>query len=248
MVAVCWAIIGAQARYELATKINLATSMLISIPLGAIMTVWLHIDLQGLTFSIVMGYVMCAWIMVIVILVSDWEALSHEIRERVANGDLDLESCSTEGSGLYGAYDWDELPDEARAAAELLGYREFLWNHDKEPDEAEKDWTELTPEQQEACKVLGYDEAKWNKDDGKRKGSDYENIAANDEDSPQKRYSDNIDTQESVSYDHLDWDDLPEEVQVAAAKLGFNEGKKIVFESSLNFTHRDADCHCPPPT
>lgn len=195
-----------------------------------------------------MGYVMCAWIMVIVILVSDWEALSHEIRERVANGDLDLESCSTEGSGLYGAYDWDELPDEARAAAELLGYREFLWNHDKEPDEAEKDWSELTPEQQEACKVLGYDEVKWNKDDGKRKGSDYENIAANDEDSPQKRYSDNIDTQKSVSYDHLDWDDLPEEVQVAAAKLGFNEGKKIVFESSLNFTHRDADCHCPPPT
>lgn len=184
----------------------------------------------------------------IVILVSDWEALSHEIRERVANGDLDLESCSTEGSGLYGAYDWDELPDEARAAAELLGYREFLWNHDKEPDEAEKDWSELTPEQQEACKVLGYDEAKWNKDDGKRNGSDYENIAANDEDSPQKRYSDNIDTQESVSYDHLDWDDLPEEVQVAAAKLGFNEGKKSVFESSLNFTHRDADCHCPSPT
>jgi hypothetical protein len=48
------------------------------------MTVWLHIDLQGLTFSIIIGCVMCAWIMVIVILVSDWQALSDEIRERVA--------------------------------------------------------------------------------------------------------------------------------------------------------------------
>jgi hypothetical protein len=196
--------------------------MLISIPLGAIMTVWLRIDLQGLTFSIVIGYVMCAWIMVIVILVSDWQALSDEIRERVANGDLDIESCSTEGSGLYGAYDWDELPDEVRAAAELLGYKKFIWDHDKEPEEAEKDWSELTPAQQEAATVLGYDEHKWNKgDDGKKKSeSNYENVTSHDDE-----------MNETVSYDHLDWDDLPEEVQAAAAKLGFNEGETnfIIF-------------------
>lgn len=195
------------------------------------MTVGLKIDLQGLTFSIVMGYVMCAWIMVVVILVSDWSALSNEIRERVANGDLDLESCSTEGSGLYGAYDWDELPDDVRAAAEKLGYREFLWNHDKEPEEAEKDWSELTPEQQEAATVLGYDEAKWNKEDDKKSGSNYQNVSSHDDEdnSPHKRYSDNIDTQETVSYDHLDWDELPDEVQAAAAKLGFSEGKIFIL-------------------
>ena len=225
----CWALIGAQARYQLATSINLATSLLITIPLGAIMTVGLKIDLQGLTFSIVMGYVACAWIMVIVILVSDWGALSNEIRERVANGDLDIESCSTEGSGLYDAYDWDELPDDVRAAAEKLGYREFLWNNDKEPEEAEKDWTELTLEQQEAAIVLGYDEAKWNKEDDKKFGSNYQNVSSHDEDAHQKGYSDNIDTQETVSYDHLDWDELPKEVQVAASKLGFNEGKVSIL-------------------
>ena len=163
------------------------------------MTVWLNIDLQGLTFSIGLGYVICAWIMVIVILKSDWEALSNKIRERVANGDLAMESSSAEGLELYSAYDWDELPDEARAAAEILGYREFLWNHDKKPDEVEKDWSELTPEQQEACKLLGYDEAKWNKDDGKKKGSDYENVAP-DDGSPQKRQSDNIDWEEGYGY------------------------------------------------
>jgi hypothetical protein len=221
-IKVCWALIGAQARYQLATTINLLTTVLITIPLGAIMTAGLHIDLQGLTFSIVMGYTMCASIMVLVIMVADWETLSNEIRERVANGDLDIESCSTDGSGLYGAYDWKELPDDVRAAAELLGYNKSLWDRDKEPEAAEKDWSELTPEQQEACRMLGYDEAKWNKDDNKKSGSKYEKV---DEDSPKKKYSDNTDTQETVSYDHLDWEDLPEEVQVAAAKLGFDEGE-----------------------
>jgi hypothetical protein len=200
--------------------------MLITIPLGAIMTVLLNIDLQGLTFSIVMGYVACAWIMVIVILISDWDALSKQIRERVAAGDLDIESCSTDGSGLYGAYDWKELPDDVRAAAELLGYTKFLWDHDKEPEEAEKDWAELTPEQQEAATLLGYDETKW--DDAANSGSNYNHVSPHDDDveGPQKRYFDSLSpegTQDTVSYDHLDWEDLPADVQAAAGKLGYNE-------------------------
>jgi len=182
------------------------------------MTVWLHIDLQGLTFSIVMGYVVCAWIMVIVIFVSDWEALSDQIRDRVVNGDLDVQSCSTEDNGLYGAYDWDELPDEVKLAAELLGYRKFLWDENKEPEEAEKDWSELSPEQQEAATVLGYDADKWNKEDGR-------NVSSFDEDNE-------IEIKKTVIYDHLHWDDLPEEVQAAAAKLGFDEGE--TSETPLN--------------
>jgi len=170
---VCWALIGAQARYQLATTINLACSLLITVPLGAMFTMWLRIDLQGLTFSIVVGYVICALIMAVVLLVSDWDALSKDIRERVANGDIDIESCSTDASGLYGAYDWDELPADVQTAALLLGYTEHLWNHDKDPKESEKSWQELTPEQQAAATVLGYDEEKWsgdeNVDGGKRK-------------------------------------------------------------------------------
>eukprot|EP00956_Cyclotella_meneghiniana_P037140 scaffold134820_cov57-Cyclotella_meneghiniana.AAC.6 len=89
---------GAQMRYRLATTINLATSLLITVPLGAVMTIALRIDLRRLMFFIIMGYVVCAWIMVIVILISYWETLSDVIRERVVNGDLDIESCSSEGS------------------------------------------------------------------------------------------------------------------------------------------------------
>ena len=211
----------------MATTINLACSLLITVPLGAMFTMWLRIDLQGLTFSIVVGYVICALIMAVVLLVSDWDALSKDIRERVANGDIDIESCSTDASGLYGAYDWDELPADVQTAALLLGYTEHLWNHDKDPKESEKSWQELTPEQQAAATVLGYDEEKWsgdeNVDGGKRKsGSNYDHVASDDDNAlpDNKRYSD---TQETVTYDHLDWDELPPDVQNAAEKLGFLE-------------------------
>ena len=190
-------------RYQLATAINLATSLLISVPLGAVMTIVLRIDLQGLTFSIIMGYVVCAWIMVIVILVSDWEALSDDIRERVANGDLDIESCSTEGSGLYGAYDWDELPEEARVAAELLGYSKSLWDNDEEPELADKDWAELTTEQQEAASLLGYDEAKWD-GDGNKPESYNQVLSHDEEDTPDKGCSDNKETRETALTSQLE--------------------------------------------
>eukprot|EP00546_Thalassionema_frauenfeldii_P015745 CAMPEP_0178912966 /NCGR_PEP_ID=MMETSP0786-20121207/10572_1 /TAXON_ID=186022 /ORGANISM="Thalassionema frauenfeldii, Strain CCMP 1798" /LENGTH=67 /DNA_ID=CAMNT_0020585639 /DNA_START=58 /DNA_END=261 /DNA_ORIENTATION=+ len=59
-------------------------------------------------------------------------------------------------------FDWEELPDEAKEAAEALGYTEDMWDEDEEPDEVDKYWKELTKEQQEAAKVLGYDETSWN--------------------------------------------------------------------------------------
>ena len=48
-----WALIGSQGRYYLSTTISLMTSFLITIPLSAVMALWLNIDLQGLTFSII---------------------------------------------------------------------------------------------------------------------------------------------------------------------------------------------------
>jgi Na+-driven multidrug efflux pump len=98
-------------RYKLATSISLATSLLITIPLGLVMTLW-HINLQGLVFSILMGYIACAWIMLIVIRVSDWDALSKDIVERVAKGDLDIECCSTDSS---------DVSDKTDLSADYIG-------------------------------------------------------------------------------------------------------------------------------
>jgi len=80
---VCWSLIGAQLRYRQATVIATATSLGITVPLGAIFTVALNYDLKGLTFSVVVGYIMTAMIMTTMLLISDWEKLSETIREKV---------------------------------------------------------------------------------------------------------------------------------------------------------------------
>lgn len=95
---VCWALIGAQGRYRLATSINMACSLLITVPLGAITTIWLRINLQGLTFSVICGYVICGLVLTVFLLLSDWEKLAEKIRERVANGELEIESFSDDSS------------------------------------------------------------------------------------------------------------------------------------------------------
>lgn len=52
---VAWALVGAQGRYRLATSIATACSLIITVPLGAIVTIHMRIDLQGLTFAVVVG-------------------------------------------------------------------------------------------------------------------------------------------------------------------------------------------------
>ncbi|KAL7484901.1 hypothetical protein ACHAW6_010506 [Cyclotella cf. meneghiniana] len=64
--------------------------------------------------------------------------------------------------GRYDEYDWNELPPEARDAAEKLGYTEALWDNGEEPRACEKLWNQLSEEQKVAAGVLGYDEEMWN--------------------------------------------------------------------------------------
>ena len=68
-------------------------------------------------------------------------------------------------TGKYDDHDWSELPDDAKAAAKVLGFNKKMWNGDREPASCDENWTDLTKEQQEAAAVLGYDEKSWN-DDG----------------------------------------------------------------------------------
>lgn len=81
---VCWALIGAQGRYRLATSIATACSLLITLPIGAISTIRFNIDLQGLTFAVVTGYVITAMLLFMVLLMSDWGRLSRKIQDKMA--------------------------------------------------------------------------------------------------------------------------------------------------------------------
>jgi len=79
---VCWALVGAQGRYRLATSVATACSLLITIPIGAICTVWLRVNLQGLTFAVVMGYSVTAALLSTVLFLSDWEGFASKIQVR----------------------------------------------------------------------------------------------------------------------------------------------------------------------
>jgi len=57
--------------------------------------------------------------------------------------------------------DWNDLPDDAKKAAELLGYTKSLWDNDKIPTTCDKDWNDLSPPQKEAATNLGYNTKSW---------------------------------------------------------------------------------------
>lgn len=62
--------------------------MCITVPLGATLT-WMRVDLQGLVFYVVMGYTDTAMLLSTLLLMSDWDRLSKEIQDRMAD-----EECS----------------------------------------------------------------------------------------------------------------------------------------------------------
>jgi len=100
---VCWALIGAQGRYRLATSIATACSLLITLPIGAVTTVSMRINLQGLTFAVVVGYTITAMLLSTFLFMSDWELFSKQIQERMAaeemeESDSDDDSSSSSSS------------------------------------------------------------------------------------------------------------------------------------------------------
>ena len=59
----------------------------------------MNIDLQGLTFSVVIGYAFTAMILSTFLLMSDWETISTAIQERMAREEEE-ESVSDDDTSL----------------------------------------------------------------------------------------------------------------------------------------------------
>jgi Na+-driven multidrug efflux pump len=99
---VCWAVVGAQGRYRLSTSIAIACSFVVTVPIGAVLTIWMRIDLQGLTFAVVTGYSATALLLTACIQLSDWVMLSNKIQEQVLvdDGDNNLSLRSTSNSRI----------------------------------------------------------------------------------------------------------------------------------------------------
>lgn len=61
----------------------------------------------------------------------------------------------------YDDYDWKELPDDVKKAAEELGYDKRKWDKDLKVPADDKDWKDLTQKQQQAAIKLGYTQETW---------------------------------------------------------------------------------------
>ena len=105
---VCWTVIGAQGRYHQSTSVAMAMTFVVTIPLGAVLSIGMNINLQGLVFAVVTGCSLIAMVLFTLILMSDWEALSKKIQEQVSADDLsdssgDDWSCSSSRNSQHQA-------------------------------------------------------------------------------------------------------------------------------------------------
>uniref|UniRef100_A0A7S4HIJ4 Protein DETOXIFICATION n=1 Tax=Odontella aurita TaxID=265563 RepID=A0A7S4HIJ4_9STRA len=86
----CWSLVGAQGRYRLATLIVMSSSWLVTLPLAALCTIGINLNLKGLIGCVILGYSTAGTVLSYVILRSDWARLSRVIQELNAmTGEVD---------------------------------------------------------------------------------------------------------------------------------------------------------------
>lgn len=94
--SVSWALVGAQGRYRLATCTAFLCSWCVTLPLAAIFTFGLNINLEGVAASVVVGYSVTGTSLMYILIRSDWDRLSRIVVE--LNADLDSPSSSVSSS------------------------------------------------------------------------------------------------------------------------------------------------------
>jgi len=62
---------------------------------------------------------------------------------------------------LYNNHSWVQLPPNIQAAAQYLGYDQYKWDNDIEPEACQVYFVQLNPTQQQAAMALGYNAAAW---------------------------------------------------------------------------------------
>jgi multidrug resistance protein, MATE family len=74
-----WTLLGSQGRYRLATTVACSGSWLVTLPLAALASVALNLNLEGQTAAVVLGYMTSGTINAYYLFRSDWEAISQGV-------------------------------------------------------------------------------------------------------------------------------------------------------------------------
>jgi multidrug resistance protein, MATE family len=74
-----WTLLGSQGRYRLATSVALGGSWGVTLPLAALASVALNLNLEGQTAAVVLGYMTSGTINACFLFSSNWEAISQGV-------------------------------------------------------------------------------------------------------------------------------------------------------------------------
>jgi hypothetical protein len=160
---VCWTAMELNDALHLFKKAmvsNAIATSLIIIPLGYIMTYTLHFNLEGLVSAQCIGYTVGGVANIIFFAGADWDKAVRKAQDisNVAKKNVEL---PIEPSGYYDDdYNWDDMPIEVRAAAIVLGYNQYNWDNDLEPNNM--DYDNFTKAQLDASKIMGYTKEMYN--------------------------------------------------------------------------------------
>lgn len=87
--SMCWALLGSQGRYQLATIIVFLVSWFLTLPLSAISSIHLKLSLEGQTAAVVIGYMVSAAAQSYFLFRSHWVALSETVMEDACSRESD---------------------------------------------------------------------------------------------------------------------------------------------------------------
>lgn len=126
---------------------NALVTCFIVLPLGYFYTYVMHYNLEGIASAQCIGYTVGGVINIIFFASVDWNK-AVEKAQHITNVIL------KKYDGNYDERDWDDLPIEARAAATVLGYNQYMW--DNAVPSSLTDYDNFTVAQIAATKIMGY--------------------------------------------------------------------------------------------
>jgi Na+-driven multidrug efflux pump len=94
--SMAWTLVGAQGRYHLSSAVGLSGIWLISVPLAALFSIYLNLNLQGQTASIVVGYMVSGTVNSYILFRSDWNRLSRQVVQQNAEAEHSVSSLNKE--------------------------------------------------------------------------------------------------------------------------------------------------------
>ncbi|CAB9520947.1 Mate efflux family protein [Seminavis robusta] len=120
-----WTLLGSQGRYRLATVVVLVVSWLVTLPLAAVFSIHLKLNLEAQTATVVIGYMLSAAIHSYYLFRSDWVALSESVMDDNGSRASDDEAMDGE-TNEEGASDAGRNRESNNESVEVLPDRGIL--------------------------------------------------------------------------------------------------------------------------